>query len=770
MSTHSRRQSVTSGRDTGGRGRHDRHTSQACLGCRQRKIRCDPERPGDGRPCSSCANANKECIWSPVQDGRKPPTAEAHNALRQHNERLQEENEALRRALLQLGVDPAAVLTQPDAGAQQIDTAASMRVPLARRASVPMTTGAQFNLSGGLSSHPDSANPAMLGGYLDVPGMAPIRRQGSNGMDEVYGSAVSDTEDADSAFDSMRAHSPHSYPSSGRSSFSYSSTRSVPPLVTVSPDQYSPTDALVPFHNLVDSGGMTCSCEWDRHLPLAVKAHQPPLTCGEHDELLERYFKYSAPWNLRVIQDYFLEAMRATLSTTGSATRPAHYSGALHNVILAEATSFLPGSWLSQQHAREEFLNQARATAMNGHPIAVIQTYIALSHFYMGFGSTETALEYLNEAVNQAKSAGICTSMREGAADAANRDLSWCFYTSVIQDTQIAVLRQDMPIIPQHPSNIPIVGRFGRNETLSQLFIHSVHLGRIANFVIRSVTNGQTPTPSDIAGFHSQLLTWSTNLPGNLQLTQKKSPDNHHVLVLHIVHRWYIIHLNERFAADNADCRKHVQDAIGKIVKMLAQYSESVQSLSLSPLVLAQATFATGRAALGLCDIPVVARKQRETAATNVTSCIRALHEIAQTWHCAHEYAASLQNDLNARMRQPAAGMQPVPAQGLSPAIMSPISPGAPPAHVWQMTSMDPALFSSMSAHQHTLPLSLDTAGVGQLDGPGMMLPTAMSMEWMTTPSSDGMGDIPDFSAMSDFNTYPAFPHDNAGPWRQNVM
>ncbi|KZV91806.1 hypothetical protein EXIGLDRAFT_791537 [Exidia glandulosa HHB12029] len=50
-----------------GGGRHTRHASRACEGCRSRRYRCD----GAGQACSHCASRGQQCRWSQRVDRRR---------------------------------------------------------------------------------------------------------------------------------------------------------------------------------------------------------------------------------------------------------------------------------------------------------------------------------------------------------------------------------------------------------------------------------------------------------------------------------------------------------------------------------------------------------------------------------------------------------------------------------------------------------------------------------------------------------------------------
>ena len=52
------------------------------------------------------------------------------------------------------------------------------------------------------------------------------------------------------------------------------------------------------------------------------------------------------------------------------------------------------------------------------------------------------------------------------------------------QDIQTAVMTNLPPLMPAHPSEIPMIEPFGNDETIGQLFVHGARLGRIAGAVI----------------------------------------------------------------------------------------------------------------------------------------------------------------------------------------------------------------------------------------------------------------------------------------------
>lgn len=139
--------------------------------------------------------------------------------------------------------------------------------------------------------------------------------------------------------------------------------------------------------------------DWSRYLPDAIRSHEPPFTEDDHKTLLDLYFTYSAPWNLRVIKDYFLHDMRVALAGDVANAEVVHYSRALHNIILGEAALFAPvDSWIHKLYLR--FVDEALQWRTDGSPVAVIQTHAALAHHFMATrgAQSEAARHYMEQA------------------------------------------------------------------------------------------------------------------------------------------------------------------------------------------------------------------------------------------------------------------------------------------------------------------------------------------------------------------------------------
>lgn len=172
-----------------------------------------------------------------------------------------------------------------------------------------------------------------------------------------------------------------------------------PPVVTLSPP-LSPAILRSRPSAMAFSGD---DFAWDTNLDPSVKGR---LTRDEHDKLLDLYFTYSAPWNLRVICDYFFSDMRAALSDLSPSDKQyPHYCPALHNIVLAEATFFAPPeSWLSEREVHRALASCAVQRRLEAHPIAVVQTYVALSHYYAAIGETDAATFYIGDAIGLGQS------------------------------------------------------------------------------------------------------------------------------------------------------------------------------------------------------------------------------------------------------------------------------------------------------------------------------------------------------------------------------
>ncbi|KZV89887.1 hypothetical protein EXIGLDRAFT_750936 [Exidia glandulosa HHB12029] len=594
-----------------GRGRHDKHTSSACNNCKKRKTRCDETRP-DAGPCNACRTAALECVWPVDTDGRKAPSTESYNATRRERDSLRDALKVIRLTLQQHGIPDPTLASVQGHGTGNI-------TPWNLLAASPVQS---FSSSG--------PSP-----YISPLSSVPMTRRGSGDASFVSG-----------AEDSPDMLSLNSFHFSSDSSFVSSSAG---PLVVIPSPERERSGRLDLFH---DIGGTACGCDWNRSLPV----FDPALTRVEHDNLLHLFFAHSAPLGMGVIQVNFLSAMRASLSGHGGAM--PFYSPALHNIMLAEAATFVE-SGLKPRFLgfRAMFLDAAIQNVSVGHPVAVVQTCVLLAHHYTSVrDGGNKATHWLEQAMQNAQAAGLCDPAQSSEA-------SWIYHATVMQDILLAMTLGRNPLLPPCPVHIPLVEPSTRDKTALELLVSAHHLFKIMGNVLQALTHALSP--ADVAGFHRQFIEWADHLPEDLRLSTKKNGTSTNALVFHIVQRWFVIHLNKSFAEDNSDCRKHVLDATSKVVRLVTMY-KSAGDFAQSPSVVPQAVYATGRAAVDLSAIPGLAKKQRSTAVENAAFCVSTLRELATTWDCAAGYADTLQGTLNEKNTQYQLHVSPIQLPRLS--------------------------------------------------------------------------------------------------------
>ncbi|KZV83781.1 kinase-like protein [Exidia glandulosa HHB12029] len=340
--------------------------------------------------------------------------------------------------------------------------------------------------------------------------------------------------------------------------------------------------------------------QWNLHLPNALKTHDPPLTEDEHSRLLRDYFDYSAPWNLRVIEHYFMHDMQCALAT-GKPT--AHYSASLHNIILAEATFFArPGSWVASPAIRAALVAAAINLKNEGSDTAVVQALTAIAHYHMAMrGQTEAARHYMMEAVTLTLTTVVTSTTT------LSRDESWCYYSTLLQDIEIALVLELKPIFEGDTGRIPPVGPFGTDASREIFFTApDFRAGRTKAFQLRF----EPPfLPTAVTRLYS---TSSTDGTASYYISGRPTKTT-----------------------------KVERHAVDEMQRTLNIYRRLYNGLALAPLVVAQAAYSAGRAAVTLVSLS--SPDDQATALASVRFYIDALHELAVTWECASEYEMTLE-------------------------------------------------------------------------------------------------------------------------------
>lgn len=157
---------------------------------------------------------------------------------------------------------------------------------------------------------------------------------------------------------------------------------------------------------------------WTQFLPPDVE-----LSRGEHDTVLDTFFKFFSSWCYRTIPDLFLRDMRRYLEQTKTLTidlpqspldekplnvlpKTVHYTPMLHNAILALALAYSDVPQLSKRSTRVRFINQAKSTLeieCARPSLACVQALSYIASFYSGEGEQTLGFLYFGMSVRMSQ-------------------------------------------------------------------------------------------------------------------------------------------------------------------------------------------------------------------------------------------------------------------------------------------------------------------------------------------------------------------------------
>lgn len=152
---------------------------------------------------------------------------------------------------------------------------------------------------------------------------------------------------------------------------------------------------IQPMHLLGPGPGRE-SQQWDIYLPRNEDGSQL-ITRGQHDEVLNDFFRFFTAWTLRLVPHFFLRDL--VLLTESPDPKPPinHYSPMLHNVVLAVALSFSSIPALRERAVRDRFLEKGKLTLdteCQRPTLSTVQSLDFISSYYSGVGDQTLGFMY----------------------------------------------------------------------------------------------------------------------------------------------------------------------------------------------------------------------------------------------------------------------------------------------------------------------------------------------------------------------------------------
>jgi Fungal specific transcription factor domain len=128
---------------------------------------------------------------------------------------------------------------------------------------------------------------------------------------------------------------------------------------------------------------------WNYNLPSI-------LTRRQHDQILDRLFKFSMPWALRVVPQLFLRDMHSSLSSPHN-VKTEYYSPMLHNALITLGCCFSDDLFLHDSHWENIFLMKAKSfmdAECKKPRISTIQALGIIATYYANHGQETLGYMY----------------------------------------------------------------------------------------------------------------------------------------------------------------------------------------------------------------------------------------------------------------------------------------------------------------------------------------------------------------------------------------
>ncbi|EAU83894.2 hypothetical protein CC1G_11988 [Coprinopsis cinerea okayama7 len=583
------------------------YVPQACSACRQKKIKCDGQKP----TCTACLNADRvdQCLWTkdatPLRKNRNEAFFEAlkkrNDALKEYSTYLESLLERCRVAHGGIPSDVPYVQRRPR---EEFDT------PDMSFDDIDPT-----NFGGGdLEAVVDGTNGSSIQTLI-----APIQKLTDFPFQLEEGSLM--TFGSTSVF------------------------RFRPVVLNNVPSRFpaimeNPKDTYVLLVEGVDRSCYNPNFDWARYLPSVV-----PLDRMQHDKALDLTFKFATSWCLRIIPGLFCRDMYRALSVPRSQPPPktAHYSPMLHNALVALALSLLDEPAFRDLKTRKYFADEAKKyidSECSQPNLCTVSALSTLGTFHSSQGEQTLGFMYFGMAARISQALGLDVDCSEWVKlhlieETDVLDRYWTFWTIFAQDVNWSLYVgrdfcvraptesdfKDMPVpfvdtefdkLPFHhpPSNIPPQPGY-----LSKVFASTCELLVIARRIM-NVVNGISRT--------------------RVQATVIDE-------MISDIEKPRVIHSSDK----EIDHVKLCKRAAENIMDLLGIWKQ-LYGLRYTPVNIIQPLFAAGTIYL-LSGIQAtsgvrVANKELKHSIDSLETCISHLREMSKSWQCASSIRSILRS------------------------------------------------------------------------------------------------------------------------------
>ncbi|KAF8624671.1 hypothetical protein AX17_007002 [Amanita inopinata Kibby_2008] len=462
--------------------------------------------------------------------------------------------------------------------------------------------------------------------------------------------------------------------------------------------QTSPIDTPDKTYSLMIDGAhipnQDYDFDWSRHLPSIV-----PLERGEHDRILDLFFKFFTSWCLRIVPSLFLRDMYRSLSSPRHQAPPKtpHYSAMLHNALIAVASAFSDDPRIRDLKSRRYFAAEAQSyfeIECQKPNLSTMHALSILASFHSSQGDQSSGYMYFGMSARMSQMLGLgidCTTwVKSGFISEPDQlDRNWAYWTTFSQDVcwslyvgrdfcipkptnikriPVPFVDSDFDRIPwYHPSaNIPPQPNY-----LSKTFAATCELLCIARRItdvidgLNSARSRQAAINALISDIDLELNTWKSKLAPEVDISNKTiGTSTPHRLIMHMSFWWLQILLHRPFyrrrprVIHSSDAEiDHVKlcDRAARNIMQLCETWRKLYTLRYCPITLVQILFSAGtvfllKAVQAVSAGTRVAVDQLQRAYAEARTCVQYLYEIGVSWGCASKIGGILKDLVDLRL------------------------------------------------------------------------------------------------------------------------